>query len=71
MVNPTGGNPSGITMSEKEKKEIYELACKYNFLIVEDDPYYFLNFSDVSPIIYCHFLNMSGISYLVSRLERN
>ncbi|MBR7784345.1 aminotransferase class I/II-fold pyridoxal phosphate-dependent enzyme, partial [Undibacterium luofuense] len=27
------------------KKEIYELARKYDFLIIEDDPYYFLQFT--------------------------
>lgn len=48
MVNPVGGNPSGVTIPEEEKEEIYKLACEYNFLIVEDDPYYFLSFSDVS-----------------------
>ncbi|KAK7604792.1 hypothetical protein V9T40_005978 [Parthenolecanium corni] len=49
IVNSTGGNPSGITISEKEKKDIYQLACKYNFLILEDDPYYFLSYSDDIP----------------------
>jgi len=36
---PTFQNPAGVTMSEKHRKEILELASEYDFLIVEDDPY--------------------------------
>ncbi|KAG9048757.1 hypothetical protein FS837_012120 [Tulasnella sp. UAMH 9824] len=39
---PIGQNPSGATMSPKRKKEIYDIAVKYDIIIVEDDPYYFL-----------------------------
>jgi kynurenine/2-aminoadipate aminotransferase len=28
---------------------VYELAQKYDFLIVEDDPYYFIHFMDKQP----------------------
>ncbi|XP_066488997.1 kynurenine/alpha-aminoadipate aminotransferase, mitochondrial-like [Tiliqua scincoides] len=41
---PNGGNPSGSALTAERKKEIYKLASKYNFLIIEDDPYYFLQF---------------------------
>lgn len=43
---PTGCNPSGVSLSIERKQQIYELACKYDFLIIEDDPYYYLNFSE-------------------------
>lgn len=46
-INPTGGNPTGITITDNRKREIYQLACEFNFLILDDDPYYFLNFSEV------------------------
>ncbi|MDD5833020.1 MAG: PLP-dependent aminotransferase family protein [Clostridiales bacterium] len=36
---PTFSNPTGITTSLEKRKAIYELACKYDKLIVEDDPY--------------------------------
>ncbi|KAG7194506.1 uncharacterized protein KQ657_004721 [Scheffersomyces spartinae] len=39
---PTGQNPTGSSASLERRKAIYELACKYDFLIVEDEPYYFL-----------------------------
>lgn len=42
---PNGNNPTGNSLTSSRKKEIYELARKYDFLIVEDDPYYFLQFN--------------------------
>uniref|UniRef100_A0A671MWJ1 Aminotransferase class I/classII large domain-containing protein n=1 Tax=Sinocyclocheilus anshuiensis TaxID=1608454 RepID=A0A671MWJ1_9TELE len=41
---PNGGNPTGASMTCERKQEVYELARKYDFLIIEDDPYYFLQF---------------------------
>uniref|UniRef100_A0A4W4GDY3 Aminotransferase class I/classII large domain-containing protein n=1 Tax=Electrophorus electricus TaxID=8005 RepID=A0A4W4GDY3_ELEEL len=41
---PNGGNPTGASMTFERKQEIYKLARKYDFLIIEDDPYYFLQF---------------------------
>ncbi|XP_034019995.1 kynurenine/alpha-aminoadipate aminotransferase, mitochondrial isoform X2 [Thalassophryne amazonica] len=41
---PNGGNPTGTSMTAQRKKEIYELAQQYDMLIIEDDPYYFLQF---------------------------
>ncbi|XP_043472014.1 kynurenine/alpha-aminoadipate aminotransferase, mitochondrial-like, partial [Leptopilina heterotoma] len=49
-VNPTGANPTGTVLSDKRKHKIYELAQKYDFLILEDDPYYFLHFMNKQPI---------------------
>eukprot|EP00817_Percolomonadidae_sp_ATCC50343_P005932 CAMPEP_0117429946 /NCGR_PEP_ID=MMETSP0758-20121206/9480_1 /TAXON_ID=63605 /ORGANISM="Percolomonas cosmopolitus, Strain AE-1 (ATCC 50343)" /LENGTH=343 /DNA_ID=CAMNT_0005217463 /DNA_START=356 /DNA_END=1384 /DNA_ORIENTATION=+ len=45
---PTGQNPAGVTTCEERKREIYELAMAYDFLILEDDPYYYLNFKNDS-----------------------
>ncbi|MBQ2041238.1 MAG: PLP-dependent aminotransferase family protein [Lachnospiraceae bacterium] len=36
---PTFSNPTGITTSLEKRKAIYELACRYDKIIVEDDPY--------------------------------
>ncbi|NXY71880.1 AADAT protein, partial [Glareola pratincola] len=41
---PNGCNPTGNSLTAERKKEIYQLARKYDFLIIEDDPYYFLQF---------------------------
>uniref|UniRef100_A0A8C9CG40 Aminoadipate aminotransferase n=1 Tax=Phocoena sinus TaxID=42100 RepID=A0A8C9CG40_PHOSS len=42
---PNGNNPAGNSLTTNRKKEIYELARKYDFLIIEDDPYYFMQFN--------------------------
>lgn len=49
-VNPTAANPCGVTLSEDRKREVYRLACEYNFLIIEDDPYYYLSFDKRHPV---------------------
>ncbi len=36
---PNFQNPSGITMSLEKRKKLYELAKKYQVLILEDNPY--------------------------------
>lgn len=36
---PNFQNPSGVTMSLEKRKKVYELAKKYNVLILEDNPY--------------------------------
>jgi 2-aminoadipate transaminase len=36
---PTFQNPSGITMSLEKRKKLLELASKYDFFILEDNPY--------------------------------
>ena len=38
-VIPSFQNPSGRTLAADRRKAIYDLAVKYNFLIMEDDPY--------------------------------
>ncbi|XP_063834278.1 kynurenine/alpha-aminoadipate aminotransferase, mitochondrial [Ostrinia nubilalis] len=45
-VIPTGSNPSGTVIPEERRRRIYELACRFDFIIVEDDPYMFLNYSE-------------------------
>ena len=36
---PTCQNPAGFSMSMNRRKHLLELASKYDFLIIEDDPY--------------------------------
>ncbi len=42
---PTFHNPAGITTSLEKRKKIYELAKKYNIMILEDNPYGELRFA--------------------------
>jgi aromatic amino acid aminotransferase I len=39
---PSGQNPTGATQSLERKKAIYQIAEEYDLIIIEDDPYYFL-----------------------------
>lgn len=39
---PTGQNPTGATQSEKRRREVYKVAQKHDLIILEDEPYYFL-----------------------------
>jgi kynurenine/2-aminoadipate aminotransferase len=44
---PNGGNPTGHGLIEERKRRIYSIAQKYDLLILEDDPYYYLQFKKV------------------------
>ncbi|KZV68120.1 PLP-dependent transferase [Peniophora sp. CONT] len=46
---PIGQNPSGATMDIQRKKEIYDICVEYDVIIVEDDPYYFLQMDEYAP----------------------
>lgn len=39
---PSGQNPTGATQTHKRKQEIYEIAEQFDLVIIEDDPYYFI-----------------------------
>jgi aromatic amino acid aminotransferase I len=41
-VIPTGQNPSGATLPEDRRREIYGIAQQHNLIILEDDPYFHL-----------------------------
>lgn len=44
---PSGQNPTGITQSTERKKAIYQIAERYDLLILEDDPYFFLRLDKI------------------------
>lgn len=52
-IVPTFGNPGGVTLSESRRKQLVELSKRYDFVIIEDDPYSEINYTtDVfSPLI--------------------
>ena len=37
-------NPTGVSWSEARKAAVYSLACEFDFLILEDDAYFYLQF---------------------------
>ncbi|KAF9159054.1 hypothetical protein BGX21_003461 [Mortierella sp. AD011] len=46
---PVGGNPTGVSQTLERKKEIYEITREHNLLILEDDPYYYLQYGEKIP----------------------
>ena len=44
-IIPTFQNPTGITTSSGKRKAIYDLAVKYDVVILEDDPYSDIRFN--------------------------
>lgn len=43
-----GQNPTSGTLSVQRRKEIYALCVKYDIIIIEDDPYWYLQFPSAS-----------------------
>ena len=41
---PTGQNPTSVITSPERKKALYQMACKHDLVIIEDDPYHYLQF---------------------------
>ena len=46
---PTGQNPQSSSLSAERKQQIYNILQKHDILIVEDEPYYFLQTGDYIP----------------------
>ncbi|WFC99755.1 tryptophan transaminase [Malassezia yamatoensis] len=45
---PTGANPAGTTASTERKREILAIAREFSILVLEDDPYYFVSFENLT-----------------------
>ncbi|WP_420808406.1 PLP-dependent aminotransferase family protein [Brenneria alni] len=45
-IVPNFGNPSGVTLSYERRKQLITLAERYGFVIIEDDPYGELRFTE-------------------------
>ncbi|KAL8820242.1 MAG: hypothetical protein Q9191_007557 [Dirinaria sp. TL-2023a] len=44
-----GQNPTSGTLSVTRRKEIYALCVRYDIIIIEDDPYWYLQFPSANP----------------------
>ena len=55
---PNGGNPTGAGLTLDRKKEIYKIAQDYNLIIMEDDPYFYLQFTKVISLKSCFTINL-------------
>jgi 2-aminoadipate transaminase len=52
-VLPNFHNPAGVSLSEERRRQLVEIAIKYDIFIVEDDPYGELRFEgeDIVPLV--------------------
>ncbi len=57
---PTCQNPTGITMSIERRKHLLELAEKYGFYIIEDDPYSYYLYEEVPDAVMLLNLDRDG-----------
>ncbi len=50
-VLPNFHNPAGVTMPEKSRRRLVDMASEYDFIILEDDPYGELRYrgDDIAP----------------------
>lgn len=65
-VIPNSQNPTGITLSLAKRKKLIELAYKYDFIIIEDDPYRDLSFHAPLPSLFELDANKEKVVYLYS-----
>ncbi|KAI0371670.1 PLP-dependent transferase [Pilatotrama ljubarskyi] len=47
-IVPCGQNPTGSTLSVERRRQIYEIAQRFDLVIIEDDPYYYLQYDSPS-----------------------
>ena len=66
MTVSNGGNPNGASMSLERRKQILDIADHYDLLIIEDDPYYFLQFDEPVDSIFSLDWNRVNGKYLLS-----
>ncbi|KAK9785225.1 putative Aromatic aminotransferase Aro8 [Seiridium cardinale] len=43
-----GSNPTGVSMGSERRRRIYDVCVEYDVIIVEDDPYFFLQYPDIN-----------------------
>ncbi|KAL1859080.1 hypothetical protein VTK73DRAFT_7599 [Phialemonium thermophilum] len=41
-----GSNPTGTTMGRERRRRVYDVCVKHDVIIVEDDPYYFIQYPE-------------------------
>ena len=69
---PTGGNPTGCSLSLERKQEIYRTACEFGMIILEDDPYYWLQFgTDADSVRTPSFMSMDVEGMSQDRPDRS
>ncbi|KAL4877381.1 pyridoxal phosphate-dependent transferase [Aspergillus karnatakaensis] len=59
-----GSNPTGTTISRQRRKDIYNVCVEFDIILVEDDPYYFLQYPSYNPSTPPTFVSKSTPDFL-------
>lgn len=68
---PTGCNPTGVTTTLERRREALKICRLHKILILEDDPYFYLNYDTTRPQSYfsidsSHVLRFDSMSKILS-----
>ncbi len=69
FLNPAFQNPTGVSLSQKRRKEILEISSQYGIPVVEDDPYSLTSFSG-KPIFPLKSMDQNGNVLYISSLSK-
>lgn len=69
FLNPAFQNPTGISLSQKRRKEILEISSLYGIPVVEDDPYSLTSFSG-KPVFPLKSMDENGNVLYISSLSK-
>jgi 2-aminoadipate transaminase len=61
---PNFQNPAGVTMPEKSRRKLVDLASEYDFLVLEDDPYGELRYVGEHIVPIKHFDDEGRVIYM-------
>lgn len=63
-VVPTFNNPTGYAWSNEKRIQFLKLTNKYNILVIEDDPYRYINFTDYNYLTLYEINKGKNVIYL-------
>ncbi len=63
-VTPTFNNPTGYSWSNQKRKDFLNIINKYNILVMEDDPYSYINYTNNNYLSLSKLNNQKNIIYL-------
>lgn len=69
FLNPAYQNPTGVSLTQKRRKEILEISSQYGIPVVEDDPYSLTSFSG-KPLFPLKSMDQNGNVLYISSLSK-
>ncbi|WP_312098267.1 PLP-dependent aminotransferase family protein [Niallia sp.] len=69
FLNPAFQNPTGVSLSQKRRREILEISSQYGIPVVEDDPYSLTSFTG-KPVFPLKSMDQNGNVLYISSLTK-